>query len=103
MRPLERIFNDLFTILRAAGYEWKPAQPERLLEMRKASDAYPVLQRCFGLGVETQVEDLQAEGFSKELAREVLELSPAISREGEIFVPHSHWPSKSGVDYVYLG
>jgi SAM-dependent methyltransferase len=103
MRPLERVFGELFTILRTAGYEWKPSQPERLLELRKASDSYPILQRCFGLGVKVSVEELMAEGFSEELALEVLELSPSVSRMEEIFVPHSHWPAKSGAEFVYLG
>jgi SAM-dependent methyltransferase len=33
----------------------------------------------------------------------VVELYPAVSRNGEIFIPHAHWPAKPGVDYVYLG
>jgi SAM-dependent methyltransferase len=73
------------------------------MEYRKTGDAFPVLQRYFGLGLAVTSEELMAEGFSEELAREVIELYPAVSRNGEIFIAHAHWPAQPGKDYVYLG
>lgn len=103
MRRLETVFRELFSVLERADYQWTPAKPERLLEYRKSADAFPTLQRFFGLGIEVGKEELVSEGLTPELAQEVLDLYPAISRNEHVFIPHAHWPAKPGMDYVYLG
>lgn len=103
MRRLETVFRELFSVLEQADYQWTPAKPERLLEYRKSGDAFPVLQRFFGLGIEVSLDELVSEGLTPQLAQEVLDFYPAISRNEHLFIPHAHWPAKPGMDYVYLG
>ncbi len=103
MRRLETVFREIFSVLERADYQWKPAKPERLLEYRKSGEAFPTLQRFFGLGLEVGIQDLMGEGFSSQLAQEAIDLYPAISRNEHVFIPHAHWPAKPGMDYVYLG
>ncbi|MFL5814210.1 MAG: methyltransferase domain-containing protein, partial [Bdellovibrionia bacterium] len=103
MRRLDVVFREIFSILELSDYQWTPAKPERLLEYRKTAEAFPPLQRFFGLGIEITSQELIHEGFSPELAQEALDLYPAISRNEHVFIPHAHWPAKPGMDYVYLG
>lgn len=103
MRRLDIVFREIFSVLERADYQWTPAKPERLLEYRKTAEAFPPLQRFFGLGAEVTAQELIDDGFSPQLAQEALDLYPAISRNEHVFIPHAHWPAKPGMDYVYLG
>jgi SAM-dependent methyltransferase len=112
---MEVLFRSLFAALRAAGYAWEPATPERIQALRKQAGietAYDPLVRFFGIGMPLLTEvartELEAElslsGFPDSLLEDLIRLRPSISRLDELFVPHMHWPAPAGVNgFVYLG
>lgn len=106
---LEAVFRELFAFLESVHYVWQTMTPERLQECRQFAESYPPWVQFFGLGVDLSLEQLCLEGMPERLAREVLQLRPAISRMGEFFIAHEHWGTAAGgtssikSDYIYYG
>jgi SAM-dependent methyltransferase len=109
-------FKPLFAALQAADYFWQTVTPERLQSLRKSppegSGEHGALVRFFGIGetprekaaLEAEVfEELRFWGMTEEDAALAVRLKPAISRVGDLFVAHSHWPARAGEPYVHLG
>lgn len=103
--PLQQLFAELFEALKSLDYAWVPVQPERLLRYRKQPEAFSALVRYFGLGLDVSGEELESEGLSRSLFERLKPLRPAVSRRGDLFIPHTHWPpSPDGkTSYIYLG
>ncbi len=102
---LPRDFRELFDALEAAGYHWEPVTPERLLALRRAPEGFDALTRHFGLGLDVPAAELAAQGVSAALLTRLAPLRPAVSRLGDAWVVHSHWPAISdrADEYVYCG
>jgi SAM-dependent methyltransferase len=88
----------LFSALKAADYVWEAVTPERLLLLRKSIEtktSYGPLERFFGIGLTDQQEardELMLYGMSESDVTQVLSLQLAVTRVGDLFVPHCHWP-----------
>ncbi|MCC7442760.1 MAG: methyltransferase domain-containing protein [Bdellovibrionales bacterium] len=103
---LSRRFERIFAALEAAGYDWVPRAPERLIEERKVAESYPPLERAFGLGAfPEQGADLARNGLKPEDAEWAIAERPAVSRVGGVWIAHDHWPPRPGLaeSYAHLG
>lgn len=104
-RPPQLPFPELFEFLRAIDYRWEPQTPERLLQLRKTAESYDPVTQALGLGVFPPAESLESSGMPAALVRGVLGHRWAVSRAGDTFIVHSHWPAdpERAADYVYYG
>ena len=103
----------VFSALRAAGYEWQPQTPDRLLSMRKAPEPFRPLVQWLGLGLAVSADELVQDGLPAAVFKMLRDcgfaradsdeeasasLAPrfksemAISGAGDVFVVHDHWP-----------
>jgi SAM-dependent methyltransferase len=66
---------------------------------------YSALIRYFGLGLSVPESELISEGVHPDLLRRLMGLHPAISRSGNFFIPHHHWPARPECpeEYIYFG
>jgi hypothetical protein len=60
-QPLESTFRALYEGLCALDYHWEPRTPDELLRLRKDPGNLGPLERCFGLGLEVEAAELEAE------------------------------------------
>lgn len=104
----------LFESLRAAGFEWQPQSPDRLLGLRKNPDPFRPLVRFFALGNPVTRDDLTSDGLP-DAVFSLLEQNGLISRlsddgiasasplplykslmaiggANDVYVVHDHWP-----------
>lgn len=105
----------LFSALKAAGYEWTPQTPDRLLACRKLPDSYRPLVRVFGLGVAAEASELHQDGLSEALDQELrkqgvlveaqgrLRSLIAVGGSGDLYILHNHWPpeAENADEYVH--
>jgi SAM-dependent methyltransferase len=117
VKPLTELFKSLFSALKSAGYVWEAVTPERLQALRKAPEtaaSYGPLVSFFGAGLPESIElreELSLYGMNEDEISALLALRPAITRVGELWIPHSHWGISGGIsggagafsDYVHLG
>ncbi len=96
---LEEVFN----LLKSAGYYFQPQSPNSILRMRKQPEIETELIKVFGLN---RLDGLNRLELKKETKEKILNepFSVTCGLSGEYFV-HSHWPpqKENAQNYIHIG
>ena len=99
------LFSQLFEQLSRAGYYGQPLTPEQMQKRRALDEDSGALIHYFHLGLDVPPSALESAGLSPDLVEPITRQKPAVSRVGQRFFAHNHWPPEWGDEknFVYLG